>query len=136
MNLQNFRCVRRFTRFFSANPKFTRYLTGVIAGFLGGIFGSGGGIVTAFALRCLQKDWEEKDRLAATLCTVLPSVAVAAVLYSLRGGFPFASLLPMLPASVAGGILGALVSRRVKGELLRMLFAGMLLIGGVLLLFG
>lgn len=134
MNLKKNNILRRFARFFAGKKKLCCYLTGAVAGFLGGIFGSGGGIVTALALRHLQKDWAEKDRLAATLCTVLPSVAVAAGLYALKGSYRLSVWLPMLPASALGGLLGAFFSRKVGGKWLRILFAAMLLLGGGLLL--
>ena len=114
-------------------------LCGGAAGLLGGLFGSGGGVAAALALRKLFPDRPERDRLTATLCTVLPSAALAAAIYAARRNVSLtlapSLLLSAVSAALAGGLLGAALQTKLRGKTLRLLFSAMLTVGGGLLLF-
>lgn len=120
--------IRRHPRLFAA-------LAGSGGGFLCGLLGSGGGIVTLLLFRILFPDWEERALLLSVAAVIFPAVTVAAVFYLAKGMLPLTKELFLLaPAAALGGLVGCRLSAKLKGKTLRLLFGGMLLLGGGILL--
>lgn len=119
----------RFRLFRLWQPVLALVLCGAVAGFLTGYFGTGGGLVLVIAMERLLH-----TRLSASLPTTATAVAVlslfAAASYLLLGTVP-ADRLPLylLPAAV-GGAVGALLLGRLRAGVLRLLFSGLLILGG------
>ena len=111
-------------------------VTGLIAGFLNGMLGAGGGIPIIFALSFLLGDQlkDGRDLYANALCVMLPISAVSCVRYALAGrlitdGFG----IYVLPA-VLGGILGAVLLGKMKATFIKKLFGALVIYSGILLI--
>lgn len=104
---------------------------GVAAGAINGLLGAGGGII----LVPLFSKWlmlQKREALATALGVMLPLAAVSAVSYLISGvEISFSQLWPYLAGGAAGGYLGGKLIKKIPVRLLRLLFAAILIYGGV-----
>lgn len=125
-------------------------LTGFGAGFLNGLLGAAGGILLVVALprltpppslyppTCpLGKYHERRDILATAMTVMLPVSAVSGAFYWLGGIRPSpALLLSLILPAAAGGFLGAKLLTRIPNHLLKKIFAAVVVIAGIRMVFG
>ncbi len=111
---------------------------GFAAGLLGGLFGSGGGILIVFLFSKIYANSEkytERDRFAMTLiCTALLS-AVSLFSYLKNGAVSFSDILPILLPAALGGITGAFLLDKLPLAFVRKLFAVLIIYAGAVMLF-
>ena len=102
---------------------------GLGIGLLGGFFGSGGGIL---AVALLQKQGLESRRAHATsIAIILPLSLISLIVYWLNGNLPLTQSLPFfVPALLAGAAL----LKKIPVQLLKLVFAGLILYSGIRLL--
>ena len=113
-------------------------LCGFCAGFLNGLFGTGGGIAIVFFLTALWRDSEHPDRERAIFATCNAVILILS-LCSLTLYLCWGRLTPKILresivydlAAVPGGLLGAYLLRYIKPRLLRKCFAALLVFGGI-----
>lgn len=124
-------------------------LAGLGAGLLNGLLGAAGGILLVALLprlmppavldpRGILRDGvaERRDILAIALSVMLPVSAVSGVFYWVGGIRPSPSLLLSLVAPAAvGGLVGALLLGRLSDRILRKLFAALVVVSGIRMLF-
>ena len=110
------------------------WLAGLLTGFLGGLLGGGGGLVAVPLLRVCGL--EGKEVHATSLAVTLSLSCLSAWLYLRAGRLDLMSAAPYLPGGLAGALAGALLLRKANPRLLRLLFAGLLLVSGGRLLLG
>lgn len=125
-------------------------LVGLGAGLLNGLLGAAGGILLVALLprltppaalyppgRPLGLELENRDTLASAMSVMLPVSAVSAGFYWLGGIRPSPVLLAalILPAA-AGGFLGAKLLSRLPNRLLKRIFAALVTVAGLRMLFG
>ena len=104
-------------------------LIGLAAGFLGALFGVGGGIVIVPAL--IARGWQAHRATA----TSLAAIGATAVFGTLRYAYDDLvvwrdAALIGLPA-VVGVVFGTSIAKRVRGPHLQMAFAGVMLVVAV-----
>ena len=122
-------------------------LLGLGAGLLNGLLGAAGGILLVALLPHLPPpglsslahaslSHDRRDILATALCVMLPVTAVSTLLYWLRGIRPESAMLwaLLLPAA-AGGVLGAYLLGRIPQGAIKRLFALVVVISGIRMLF-
>lgn len=124
-------------------------LMGLGAGLLNGLLGAAGGILLVALLprvtppvplyppaRPLGDLHERRDVLATALAVMLPVSAVSGMFYWLGGIRPSPTLLLslILPAA-AGGLLGAKLLAKIPNDLLKKIFAAVVVIAGIRMLF-
>ena len=119
-------------------------LAGFGAGLLNGLLGAAGGILLVGLLPRLAAPAsgpsegrpEQRDILATALAVMLPVSAVSGIFYWLGGIRPSPVLLIslVLPAA-AGGLLGAKLLTRISNHLLKRIFAAVVVIAGLRMLF-
>ena len=102
------------------------WLAGLLTGFLGGLLGGGGGLVAVPLLRVCGL--EGKEVHATSLAVTLSLSCLSAWLYLRAGRLDLMSAAPYLPGGLAGALAGALLLRKANPRLLRLLFAGLLLL--------
>lgn len=110
--------------------------TGLLAGFLNGLLGAGGGIPVVFALSAvLKKEMaDHRDLYANALCVMLPISAVSCLRYALAGNLQTEGFgIYALPA-VLGGLAGGFLLGRLRGVWLKRLFGVLVIWSGVLLI--
>ena len=77
-----------------------------------------------------------KNSHATSLAVTLSLSCLSAWLYLRAGRLDLMSAAPYLPGGLAGALAGALLLRKANPRLLRLLFAGLLLVSGGRLLLG
>ena len=117
---------------------------GAAAGFINGLLGTGGGILLVYAMRWYAQRHRvntepdaaeaQRDVYATALAVMLPISIFSALHYARADALDLAAFSPMLLPSVAGGILGGILLDKLRLELLKRLFALLVLISGVLML--
>ena len=110
------------------NTFFLYIIAGALAGFVNGLFGTGGGLILVFLFTYLS--YPAHKIFATTNMTVLFLSFVSFIFYIKEGNFSTQSFFYFLPA-LAGGILGSFFLSRVKGSLLKKLFSLLIIIGGI-----
>lgn len=111
-------------------------MVGLGAGFLNGLLGAGGGILIVFGLNHLLKEQVPDSRsiFASAIAVMLPLSLISAIRYFKNGHLnPESAGLLVLPA-VLGGVLGALLLRRLSPAALSRLFSLVVAASGVFLL--
>jgi uncharacterized membrane protein YfcA len=103
---------------------------GLIAGFLSGFFGGGGGmIVVPFLEKALKKP--AKTAHATAILIILPVTAVGAFVYFLSKGFAWSVGLPAGGGVLLGGMAGAALLSRFSNKTIRVLFALIMVGAGI-----
>ena len=100
---------------------------GVSAGFLNGLVGAGGGIITVWLLRKIGKI-STKESHATSIAIILPLSVLSSILYLWGGHFDFMSALIFIPGGIVGAILGAICLKKIDTDLLRRIFGIVILI--------
>ena len=108
---------------------------GLLAGFINGLLGAGGGILIVLGLRryFAKKSSNERRFYTTALGVMLPLSAFSVWQYARAGHLAPLSLGTFLLPALIGGALGALLLPHLKIALLNRIFAGMVLISGILL---
>lgn len=99
-------------------------LLGLVAGFLSGLFGVGGGVIVVPMLLLLGLD----QRLAAgsSVAAILPSSIVGAIGYGISGHIDWIAGLLLAVGIVAGAQLGTFLLARIPRDVLFWIFVGFL----------
>lgn len=100
-------------------------LGGVGVGFLNGLLGAGGGMLTVPLLELLGVRGRRGH--ATSLAVILPLSLVSAALYWRRGWFSPLLALPYLPGGLAGAMAGGLLLARLNTAWLKSAFSFLLL---------
>ena len=110
------------------NAKIGYFAVAACAGVINGLLGTGGGVPLYFFLS--RRDADKRAYATASAGVLLLSLQT---LFLYRGsGTDFFDVSPLLPLlAVMGGVLGALLLRRINERLLRWLFSILLLFSGV-----
>ncbi|PWM45425.1 MAG: sulfite transporter TauE/SafE [Clostridiales bacterium] len=107
-------------------------ITGIISGFLNGLFGSGGGVVAVMFLRKLIGD-EKKAHASATLMILVMSI-VSLIFYACYGHVEWKSGLLFVPGGLVGAVIGTIILKKIKAEKLRRLFGAVIAVSGLVML--
>ncbi|MBR6918256.1 MAG: sulfite exporter TauE/SafE family protein [Clostridia bacterium] len=127
-------------RYDAANKKYPPQIIalGILAGFVNGLAGACGGIVMVFAVSYAAKmsgaEMNENETLASSLAAMIP-VGAFALLCSGAASPDAHAAICALPA-FAGGAIGALIARKIKGASLRTVFAAVTLVAGINMIAG
>ena len=119
--------------FVKKGEKVKKIMTGTISGFLNGLFGSGGGVVAVMFLRSITGD-EKKAHASATLMILIMSI-ISLIFYALYGHIDWQTGLKFVPGGIVGAIAGTVLLKNMKNNGVKKLFAVVLVISGVVMLF-
>lgn len=116
-------------------PKFFYYiLTGVLAGFINGLFGGGGGMIVVPMLVLLLKKYP-KIAHATAILIILPLSLVSGIFYAIFGSFDLAQGVPTSVGVIIGGVLGALLLSKLSSKWITIIFSVAMAVAGVKMLF-
>ncbi len=109
---------------------------GLLAGFLNGLLGAGGGIPIVFFLSWLLGDRlkDRRDLYANALCVMLPISAVSCLRYALAGHLQIDGFGVYALPAIAGGIVGGILLGRLRASVLKKLFGALVIYSGILLI--
>ena len=109
-------------------------VVGFFAGVLNGLLGAGGGIVV---VPLLQKIGLTPDKSHATsIAIILPLCVISAAFYLFYGKVQFTQSLPYLPGGLIGAGFGAWLLPKVPANILRRIFAGVMIYSAIKILIG
>lgn len=107
---------------------------GLGIGLLNGFFGSGGGILAVALLQ--KKGLPARQAHATSIAIILPLSLISLVVYWLNGNLPLEQGLPFFVPALLGSAAGAFLLKKIPVQLLKLLFAGLILYSGLRLLQG
>lgn len=110
-------------------------LAGAAAGFVNGFLGGGGGVVVVMSLLALA-GFKQKNAQATALLIILPLTIVSAVVYLIKGAVDWNVTLYASIGVFVGGVAGALLLNKIKGNAAKIIFALVLIAGGVRMVLG
>ena len=109
-------------------------LTGVVAGIINGLFGGGGGMVVVpmlvYLLGCKQKLAH-----ATAIFIILPLSIVSGLFYAVFGNFNLRVGVPVGIGVTVGGVLGALLLKKLSSKWVTLIFCLLMAGAGVKMLF-
>ena len=115
---------------------FVTLISGILAGLLNGFLGSGGGIILIFTMTALLPKRDAKDIFATAVLSILPMSAVSAFFYCREGSITSIEYAPYYASALFGGSLGAILLDKISTELLKAVFAALMLWAGIRALIG
>ncbi len=118
----------------NAKNKTVLVVAGGFSGLVNGFLGGGGGVVVLALLLAVLK-LHQKCAQATALLVILPLTAVSAAVYIFQDSVQWLPTLWTTLGVVAGGILGALILAKLKGNTTKIIFAVVLIVGGIKMLF-
>lgn len=110
---------------------------GFAAGVINGIFGNGGGVLVVFLLgyACRKRIVDGRAVFSNVTAAVLPMALTSALIYSSYSPPNISDAVSVGAASLAGGIIGALLLGRISVDALKKIFAAVMIISGGVMLF-
>ena len=118
----------------SSKNKWILVIFSALAGFVNGFLGGGGGVLIVALLLAVMKLHQKRSQ-ATALLVILPLTVVSAVVYLIRGNVDWQPTLWATLGVVVGGVIGALLLSKIKGNVAKMIFAVVLIAGGIKMLF-
>ena len=118
----------------TAKNKWIVVVLSAVAGFINGFLGGGGGVLIVTLLLAVVH-LHQKNAQATALLVILPLTVVSAVVYLVKGNVDWVPTLWATLGVVVGGIVGALALSKLKGNAAKIIFAVVLIAGGIKMLF-
>lgn len=103
-------------------------------GFLNGFFGGGGGMLAVPALHYVE-GLPEKESHATAIGIILPLSILSGAVYLIKGAFPVFDGLMAGTGVLAGGILGALLLKKLSNKVISSIFYLVMIGAGIKMLF-
>lgn len=107
---------------------------GAFSGLVNGFFGGGGGMLIVPFLVYIMKE-PQKESQATTMSIILPISVVSAITYILTKNFTFDINMFSSLGVILGGVIGALVLKKINSNVLKIIFVFVMLISGIKMLF-
>ena len=118
----------------TAKSKWILVIFSAAAGFVNGFLGGGGGVLIVALLLAVVK-LHQKYAQATALLVILPLTAVSAIVYLVKGSVDWIPTLWATLGVVVGGVAGALLLSKLKGNVVKIIFALVLIAGGIKMFF-
>lgn len=110
-------------------------LTGIIAGFVNGLLGSGGGTIVVPSLEFFHKLDEYKSH-ATAIAVILPLSIISTIIYFFKGSLEWNSILIVGAGSIIGSAAGAFLLKKVSPGFLSKLFGIVMIVAAIRMMFG
>ncbi len=117
----------------SWKKKIMLVLLGGIVGFLNGFFGGGGGMI---CVPTLEKGLglDNKRAHATAIAVIFPLSLISCAVYIFKGAIESLPLLTVGLGVLVGGIAGSFALKYIPSKTLRIIFAVIMLVGGIRLI--
>lgn len=107
---------------------------GIIAGFINGLFGSGGGTIVVPALVFFIK-LEDYKAHATAISIILPLSIISTIIYAINHTIPLRLAFLVALGGILGSFLGAKYLRKVPNLILRKVFGGVVIYTAIRMIF-
>ncbi len=114
---------------------FMLILTGIVSGFVNGLFGAGGGVISVLALTYFLKT-EKKKAHATTVIVILAFSIVSIFTYGFKDNIDFNLSLISGIAGAVGGFLGAWLLKKIPTKYVGKIFGILMLLSSWRMLCG
>ncbi len=118
----------------SSTGKLKMGVAGLLAGFINGLLGSGGGVLIVLYLTIMAKTGR-KNAQATAIAVILPMAILSSIIYARGGYVAWSHLWKVSAGGVAGAILGAVLLNQLQPKFLKKLFGIFLIIAGIRMFF-
>ncbi len=108
-------------------------LFGALIGVINGLLGGGGGMIVVPLLTKFF-GFNQKQAQATALFVILPISIASSIIYITHNSINFAQSWPAILAIVIGGAGGALLLNKLDNKIVRVIFIGLILLSGVMML--
>ena len=109
-------------------------LIGAAAGFLNGLFGSGGGIAAALLLK--KSGLPAKEAQATALFIMFFLSAVSCGIYYFNGDLSFSHAAGFIPGGILGAVFSIFLLKKISPVLLRKIFGGFIVFSSARMIIG
>lgn len=117
------------------NKKMIAVVGGLTAGFLNGLFGSGGGtIIVPFLEEFMDQD--EHTSHATAILIILCFTIISLIFYGYSGRLDYPLALKVSAGGVVGGFIGAKLLKKLSGNAIRKIFGVCMLVAAVRMVAG
>ncbi|MBU0686648.1 MAG: sulfite exporter TauE/SafE family protein [Candidatus Margulisbacteria bacterium] len=110
-------------------------LIGLVAGFVSGLLGLGGGVVFVPAIVLLLKRTQHEAH-GTSLALIVPTAAMGAVIYGMHGNLDLEIVLWLAIFGMAGAYVGVGLAHKLSAKKLRIAYAVFMLIVGIRMILG
>ncbi len=108
---------------------------GIVAGFLNGLFGSGGGtVIVPFLEEFLDQD--EHKAHATAILIILCFTVLSLFFYGFQNHLNLSLALRVSAGGVFGGLIGAKLLKKLSGPALRKIFGAFMIVAAVRMVVG
>lgn len=108
-------------------------LLGSLVGFINGFLGAGGGMLLVPCIIPLLA-MDAKVAHATAIVIILPLCVVSGIIYAVKGGFDFNVFLPCLIGTIAGGVAGTFLLKKLKNDIITTIFSLVMIAAGVVMI--
>ena len=108
-------------------------LLGLFVGFVNGFLGAGGGMLLVPCIIAVLK-MDTKVAHATAILIILPICVASGIIYIIKGVFDFTVFLPCLIGTIVGGVIGTFVLKKLKGQIITLIFSGVMIAAGVIMI--
>lgn len=105
----------------------------LLTGFINGLLGAGGGMVTVPLLKKIGLD--QKSAQQNAIAVILPITLLSSIVYLARSYVSIGEPLPYIPGGLLGAAIGTWLMKKISNKILRYIFAAFMLYAGIRLLF-
>ena len=109
-------------------------LSGALIGGINGFLGAGGGMLLVPLLQYVLKIDDKKSHATAVF-VILPISPISGIVYVIKGAIDWSIFLPVAIGSVVGGIVGTFLLKKMKSEVVNLLFWGVMIASGLWIVF-
>lgn len=118
----------------SVKKKIALVIAGLFIGGVNGIFGAGGGMLLVPALTLIL-GLEQKRAHATAIAIILPLCLVSSIAYALNQNFDTGIVLPTVIGVTIGGIIGAVLLKKLSDGVISFMFFALMLFAGLKMIF-
>lgn len=118
----------------SVKKKIALVIAGLFIGGVNGIFGAGGGMLLVPALTLIL-GLEQKRAHATAIAIILPLCLVSSIAYALNQNFDMGIVLPTVIGVTIGGIIGAVLLKKLSDGVISFMFFALMLFAGLKMIF-
>lgn len=108
-------------------------LFGAIIGVINGLLGGGGGMIVVPVLTNFF-GFSQKEAQATALFVILPISIASSIIYITHNSINFSNSWPAILSIIVGGVGGALLLNKLDNKIVRIIFIGLILVSGVMML--
>ena len=106
---------------------------GVVSGLINGFFGAGGGLLLVPMISLVKKD-DSKTAHATTLVCVMFMCIASSIIYFVKKQLDYKLILVCGIGSLIGSLLGTKLLKKLKNNIIDLVFAGVLVLAGIFMI--